>query len=269
MRLYRIFFLILLIIACLSGRATTIDTISITTNRLPFTEEVIVITPEAAHTEARPTIYLLNGYGGNHLAWLTIRPDLPELADNYGFHFVMPHGHDTWYWDSPVDSTLKMESFIVEELVPYIDKNYKTLADSSKRAITGLSMGGHGALWLAMRHPDIWQNAGAMSGGVDIRPFPDRWKMKQWIGTQDEHPDVWDSHTVINLVDKLQPDKINIVFDCGVDDFFFNVNTNLHHALLDRKIPHDFTARPGNHSQGYWANSILYHLLFFSENFKK
>ena len=66
---------------------------------------------------------------------------------------------------------MKYETYISKELISTIDKQYNTLAKNTSRAITGLSMGGHGAFYLAFRHPDIWGAAGSMSGGVDIRPF--------------------------------------------------------------------------------------------------
>lgn len=160
------------------------------------------------------------------------------------------------------------ESFIIEELIPYIDKRYKTIADRSARAITGLSMGGHGALYLAIRHQDIFAFAGSMSGGVDITPFPNNWEISSHLGPQEENPELWAQHTVINLVDQIKPESLSLVFDCGVDDFFYEVNCNLHEKLLSLKIPHDFCVRPGAHTWEYWRNSVKYHFLYFSLGFQ-
>ena len=60
-----------------------------------------------------------------------------------------------------------------------------------------------------------------------------------------------------------------MIFDCGSDDFFAGVNKNFHEELLKNKIPHDYISRPGGHSGAYWNNSVLYHLLYFNEAFKK
>ncbi len=251
-------------------RAATVDTVAIATKFLASPEKVVIITPDAANDSCQfPTVYLLNGYSGNHKAWLGTRPDLPQLADKYGMVMVMPDGRDSWYWDSPQNSEMQMESFFVKDLVPYIDANYPTKRDAAQRAITGLSMGGQGAMWLAIRHSDIWGNAGSMSGGLDIRPFAERWNMKNALGPKDENPDIWENFAVINLVPTLKPGQINITFDCGIDDFFAEVNNNFHLALVKAKIPHDYTVRPGGHSHAYWRNSILYHLLFFNEAFNK
>ena len=73
----------------------------------------------------------------------------------------------------------------------------------------------------------------------------------------------------MGILDSLQPGQLNIIFDCGVDDFFIEVNRNLHQALLEKKIDHDYIERPGNHSMTYWRNSILYQLVYFSNSFRK
>jgi len=183
--------------------------------------------------------------------------------------FVLPDGRNSWYWDAPADPRMQMESFITRELVPAMDAALPVRREASQRAITGLSMGGHGALWLAMRHPDIFGSAGSMSGGVDIRPFPKSWNMPDRLGAKADYPQRWEEHTVVNLVPTLKPGMLNITVDCGTDDFFAGVNRELHRRLLDAGIPHDYTERPGGHSHAYWANSIRYHLLFFNEVFRR
>lgn len=251
--------------------AAKFDTLTIPTKLLPSKQDKVnVIVPEGySDTEAFPTVYLLNGFSGDNTSWFGTQPQLGELADTYGMVFVMPDGQDSWYWDSPIREDMKMESFIINELVPYIDANYPTLKKPSKRAVTGLSMGGQGAMWLALRHPDVFGNVGSTSGGVDIRPFPKSWKMAEWLGDKAKYPSNWENHAVVNLVPSLLPGQLNIIFDCGTDDFFYQVNEDLHTALMAANIPHDYISRPGNHSHPYWRNAILYHLLFFNEAFNK
>lgn len=261
---------ILLAVSTFAAQAAKVDTVAVASKNIVSPAKVVVITPDSSDdTQRFPTVYILHGFSGCYSDWTKKRTDLPDLADKYGMVMVMPDGRDSWYWDSLNDSTMHMESYFTQELVPFIDANYPTLRDSKQRAITGLSMGGHGAMWYAMRHSDIWGNAGSMSGGVDIRPFTDRWAIKRAIGSYEEHPEEWEKHTVINLVPNLTPGQLNITFDCGVDDFFAGVNRDLHQALLDNKIPHDYSERPGKHSWDYWKNSILFHLLYFNEQFKK
>lgn len=268
----KIFTLIILLLAATAAKAAKVDTVTVPAKFLDTPMKVSVVTPDAASAASPvPVVYILNGYDGDYSSWLNItRPDLPALADAYGVVLVMPDGRDSWYWDSPVQPGMQMESFITKELVPFIDANYPTIPSRDKRAITGLSMGGHGALYLAARHPELWGSAGSMSGGVDIRPFPKSWKMAQRLGAGiDADPELWNSHTVATVLPAIEPGSLNIIIDCGVDDFFSQVNRNLHQSLLDAGVPHDYTERPGRHSHAYWANSILYHLLFFNEAFAK
>lgn len=250
-----------------------VDTVTIPTKNLTTPMKVTVIQPakavEEGNTDRFPTVYVLNGYSGDYRNWPSKANKLDSLANVYNMIIVCPDGRDSWYWDSPVDPALKMETFFVEDLVPYIDFHFPTYPAASKRAITGLSMGGHGALYLAMRHPRVWGNAGSMSGGVDIMPFPKNWKMAQRLGPQSENMERWRQHSVMGQLDKLKPGMLNITFDCGTSDFFAEVNENLHKELLRLGIDHDYTSRPGNHSWPYWRNSILYHLQFFNTQFQK
>lgn len=270
MKLRIILSLIFVFQAIIGIKAAKVDTLSIESPFLSSPESVIVISPKMTqgHTNF-PTVYLLNGFGGDHTSWLKIRPDLPEIADRLGLVMVMPDGRDSWYWDSPINPELQMESFFVNTLVPFIDTHYPTRAVKEQRAITGLSMGGQGAMYLSMRHPDIWGNAGSTSGGLDIRPFNQRWKMKESLGDISTNADAWESHTPINLVGSLVPGSLNIIFDCGEDDFFAGVNEAFHNALKSQGVAHDYIQRPGNHTMTYWNNSIPYQLYFFTTKFNQ
>ncbi len=267
MKLNKFTALLATIFLALNLSAATVDTVVIKTKLLPEPMHVLAITPDAAGAAKHcPTVYLLNGYGGDHLSWITLRPDLPRLADLYEVVIIAPDGMDSWYWDAPANPKMKMETFFTTELVKYVDEHFPTIKDPAQRAITGLSMGGHGALWLAMRHPDIWKNCGSTSGGVDITPFTQRWKIPLALGKTPSAKTIA-SHSVTTLAKSLKPGANNIIFDCGSSDFFHKVNATLHTILLNAKIPHDYISRPGGHSQTYWANSILYQLLYFDRCF--
>lgn len=259
---------LLAVLTIAAANAFRTDTITVAANGyLPKDMKVTVITPDRIPCKGAPSVYLLNGYGGDYTSWGIIRPDMGKFADAYGMVFVMPSGMDSWYWDAPANPKVRMESFFTDILVPYIDKNYPTDARPEKRAITGLSMGGHGALWLGIRHPDIWKNCGSTSGGVNILPFTKKWKMSQALGEYDANPEVWKKHTVATLVPTMKSGVNNIIFDCGSEDFFAKVNADLHNALLDAKIPHDYTSRPGVHNRAYWSNALPYHLIYFQTKF--
>ena len=143
----RVFTLLLALIVCNTSWAYIRETLSVHSAAMNKDVPVTVILPNAYHSmEKMPVVYLLHGHGDIHTAW-DVKGQTGVLADQYNVILVMPDGGtNSWYWDSPVDPTYKYETFVAKELVAYIDSHYKTLADRSGRAITGLSMGGHGGL---------------------------------------------------------------------------------------------------------------------------
>ena len=257
------------LVLCGSAMAFNRETVAIHSEAMNKNITITVILPDNYHEKKDlPVVYMLHGHGDNHTAWDT-KGQTGVLADLYNTIIVMPDGGvNSWYWDSPVNESYKYETFVTKEIISYIDSHYKTKADRTARAITGLSMGGHGALYLALRHQDLFGAAGSTSGGVDIRPFPKNWGISKWLGTIEEHPENWEAHTVINLVERLEPGKLSLIIDCGYDDFFFGVNCALHEKLLKAGIKHDFYVREGVHNWDYWRNSIQYQLLYFSNYFK-
>lgn len=259
-----------LFLLCSTAFAFTQKEVNVRSDKMNKDVPVTVITPEGYGVEkAYPVIYLLHGFSGNQTDW-TKEGVVGKLADLYDIIFVLPDGgFDSWYFDSTVTPEYQYETFVSSELVNYIDSNYSTVKDRKGRAITGLSMGGHGAMFLAMRHQDVYGSMGSMSGGVDIRPFPKNWGISKRLGTIEENPENWEKNTVINMTDLLQPGAMNIIFDCGTEDFFFKVNCALHDKLLEAKIPHDFYTRPGAHNWDYWLNSIKYQALYFNDCFDK
>lgn len=260
----------LLYLATIALQAARVDTVLVKSPSMHKDVKVVYVVPDKAMVKvACPVVYLLHGYGGNARSWVQLKPELLQIADEKGIIFVCPDGKNSWYWDSPQDPAYRYETFISSELVNYTDANYATIPERKARAISGLSMGGHGALWNAIRHKDVFGAAGSMSGGVDIRPFPKNWEMSRQLGEMAGNEAVWEAHTVVNQLDKIANGDLALIIDCGEADFFIDVNKDLHRRLLERKIDHDFITRPGGHSGTYWNNSIDYHILFFDKFFKK
>ncbi|MFR9513459.1 MAG: alpha/beta hydrolase family protein [Rikenellaceae bacterium] len=250
--------------------AAKVDSVMVHSLSMDKNLDCRVITPDCyTEGERYPVVYLLHGYGGDAKGWVN-KYNTRELCDQYSCIIVaVDGGFSSWYWDSPVDDSMKFETFVAHELVEFIDQNYKTIADRSARAVTGLSMGGQGAMYLSIRNQEVYGAVCSMSGGLDIRPFPERWDMAQRLGTIEERPENWEDFAVINQLDRLQADSLAIYFDCGVDDFFYEGNVAFHEALTERKIAHTFTSSPGAHTLQYWRNSLPYHFLFFDTFFKK
>lgn len=261
--------LLMLGTACML-RAARVELAEVPSESMGRKVKVVYVVPDREEDGVRcPVVYLLHGHGGYEMEWLRFRPDLPRLADELGFIFACVDGENSWYWDSPLHPEYRYETFMAVDLVKYTDGRYATVARKEGRAIAGLSMGGHGALWLSIRHKDTYGAAASMSGGLDIRPFPDNWHMKDQLGTLEENREVWDSHTVITQLDSLKNGDLAISIDCGESDFFLEVNKACHRELLKRGIDHDFTTRPGGHNADYWRNSLDYQLLFFRKYFRR
>jgi S-formylglutathione hydrolase FrmB len=266
-----IFLLVLLGMQAIAG---TVDTILIQSNYLKKATKFVVIQPTSQSQlnsqERFPVVYLLNGYGGDYGQWPITTPQLKKTADDLKIIFVCPDGGiGSWYFDSPIDSSIRYESYITKELVPYIDANFSTKANPKSRAITGLSMGGHGAMYLAIRHSDIFGAAGSTSGGVDFRAFPNRWDIKKALGEYESNKERWYEYTVMRQVELLKNNQLALIIDCGIDDFFMPVNRALHEKLLQLKIDHDYIERPGEHNHIYWGSSIDFQILFFHQFFQK
>lgn len=249
--------------------AGAVDVKEVPTANVPGPAMVTVGLPAAYETDtiSYPVVYLLNGHGGDNMSWHSRIADIDSLATTYGCVIVCPAGQNSWYWDSPVDSTMQMESYVMKDLIPWVESHYRTRRDRGGRAITGLSMGGHGGLWLGLRHTDVFGAAGSTSGGVDIRPFPERWNMADRLGAMADNPERWDRYTVMELVDGVEPGRTALIFDCGTDDFFYDVNNRLHRELTARGVPHTYLTGPGGHTNEYWARSIGPQLQFFHTYF--
>ena len=130
----------LLLVFCTPALAARVDTILVHSTVMNKDIKCVVIQPSqpatirtaanAAGTSRLPVIYLLHGYSGNYAQWPATAPQLSKEADDLGILFVSPDGgYDSWYFDSPVDSSVRYETFMTKELIPYIDAHYPTVAN--------------------------------------------------------------------------------------------------------------------------------------------
>ena len=168
------FFLVLILCAGISGFAAEVDSIDIASSAMNKTFKAAVALPDSykKSNSAYPVLYLLHGGDGHFRDWLTLPPDkllVKKLADQFNIIIVMPEGEvGSFYINSPTDKQSQFETYITGEVVPKIDATYRTVRDKKGRVITGLSMGGHGSLYLSTRHPDLFCAAGSMSGALDL-----------------------------------------------------------------------------------------------------
>lgn len=164
-------FLLFLGTWCSAGWAAKVRNVTTHSKSMNKEIEAVVITPDGyPGSQPYPVLYLLHGYSDRCDGWITKVPPVKDYADRYDFIIVCPDGnYSNWYMDSPVDSSFRYETYTARELPQWVDEYYKTIRSREGRAITGLSMGGHGAFYLAFRNQDTFGAAGSMSGGVDIK----------------------------------------------------------------------------------------------------
>ncbi len=256
---------------CLLSVSTTqaaiVDTISVYSASMKKNTRCVVIAPEATTNEKVPVLYLLHGFGGDHRSWLQIKPELPQLADEMHMMIVCPNGVRSWYMDSPKDTSLRYETYMTQELIPYVDSQYSTINNRSGRAIAGLSMGGFGSLFLAMKHPDLYGTVCSTSGSVDLLKKTFSYKYRELIlGSEQEYQANWSRNSILTLAGSIKPGALNIMVDCGTEDEWLEPNRKLHQILIDRQVPHDFVERPGGHDAAYWNNSIDFILLYVGKH---
>jgi S-formylglutathione hydrolase FrmB len=276
------FCLLILLSLCQIADAAKIDSLDIPSTAMHKTYKAAVVLPAsfAKSKAAYPVLYLLHGGFGHYRDWIDKTPDkelLQRLADQYNLIIVLPEGEIfSYYIDSPVEKGSQFESYIIKDVVPTIDDTYRTNRSSKARAISGLSMGGYGALYLSARHPDVFGAAGSMSGALN--PDMMGWKLSPEMTANIKNAFAsimgpvesvnYSIYSVISMADLIKKNGTKLIFDCGVDDFLIEPNRELHRRLLFNQTPHDYSERPGGHSWDYWQNSLPHHVLFFYEVLK-
>lgn len=258
--------------------AAKVDTLQVPSAAMGKTYKAAVVLPNsyAKSKTAFPVMYLLHGAYGHFSDWLKSTPNkklVHNLADQYNMIIVMPEGETfSFYLDSPVNKESQFETFITQEVIQKVDKTYRTIANKNGRVITGLSMGGHGALYLSTRHPDLFCAAGSMSGAVDMGVMLNRDSSAQVVklmqpvfGDKSGSKELYEQNAVIGMLDKIKSNKLPLIIDCGVDDFLIEPNREFHRRMVYNRIEHDYTERPGAHTWDYWENSLPYHVLFFNK----
>ena len=126
--------------------AASVDTASIYSNAMHKEYKCVVIKPSSYKKKNKsfPVVYLLHGYSGSYSNWITLVPSIKKYADDYQLLIVCPDGgFSSWYFDSPIDSSMKYETCIGTEVPAWIDEHYHTIKNRTARAITGLSMGAY------------------------------------------------------------------------------------------------------------------------------
>jgi putative tributyrin esterase len=234
--------------------------------QLPGTDTVAIYTPSNYPETGKtyPTVYMLHGWSGNYKQWGNIT-NLQALADKYGFILICPDGfYDSWYLDSPRKRDVKFRSFFFETLMPDMQRMFKI--DSSKVFITGLSMGGHGALMLFTHDPGRFLSAGSTSGALNLKHKSLlELGLKNLLGEFSANNDLYEKNSFLYNIKNLEGVDKHLFLDCGTEDFLYITNLKVVNNLRKYKVKTTFISMPGTHNAEYWAKSIKYQFEFFKE----
>ena len=232
-----------------------------------FNNHLVFVPGDYNPDEQYPLLFMLHGHGADYKQWNDI-VDLKYFTNKYNFIIVCPDGqYDSWYVDSPILKESQFETYFFNDLAQEIFQKYKI--DSTNIFITGLSMGGHGAMNLFLKHPKFFMSAGSTSGILDLFPFPNNWGIKNILGDQENHRQNWIKYSAINNLTYIKNLDKKIIVDCGTEDFAFDVNRRFRDSCVTHGININFIQTAGNHSYDYWAKSIINHFEFFAKMAKE
>ena len=218
----------------------------------------------AKSTNRYSVIYLLHGFGGNYANWFD-KTGLAQYSAGKPFILVTPEGENGWYTDIPSKPNTNYESYIVKELIPEIDRRYRALNDRAHRMIAGLSMGGYGALKIAIRNPSMFSLAGSFSGALGVSSDNEALVLSPGIlltsiTTTFGEPEVHKNNDLFAMVASASPEQVKampmIYLACGTEDFTFRNNDDFRTLLLRKKVPHDYRERPGTHAWAFWDSQV-------------
>lgn len=239
------------------------DQLVLHSSLIPAPDTVWVFTPSGYENGNKlyPAVYLLHGYAGSYHQWNDIT-NLQDLSSKFDFIIICPDGfYDSWYINSPVKGDHQYESFFFDVLMPEVNKRYRV--NKGLRFISGLSMGGHGALYLFSQHPERFLSAGSTSGVMNLAAVDTSYGLEELLGEWPANRRRWKQFSVIYSLKSIQESGKKIIFDAGHDDPFFKMNKALAQKADSLNISATFITRPGGHNYDYWAKSIPYHFFFF------
>ncbi len=220
-----------------------------------------------------PILYLLHGGGGSHKDWPgrghvgDVANQLMASNEAAEMIIVCPEAGKTFmnYFNNP---DWRYQDYFFEEMVPYIESNYRVIGDKDHRAIAGLSMGGGGTVVYTTSHPEMFCAAYSMSGYLYRQnlPFldfndPVQKKIHQLV----------EDHNCVQIIQNAGPDQVEAFktvswfIDCGDDDFTFDPNMEFIAAMREKQIPYQLRVRDGGHTWEYWHSALYIALPFISD----
>jgi putative tributyrin esterase len=243
--------------------------------------DVCVVLPSDYSTSSSrrfPVLYYLHGLFENEHSWIErggqgILEGLNQSGETGEFIVVLPDGGKSFYVNS-IDGRERYEDFFIQELVPWVDQNFRTNSTRDARGIAGDSMGGYGSLHLGMRHPDLFGSVSAQSAALLAKlpnplPTEGRWgfyaKILQEPFGSPLNESYWESNSPLTLAEAAARfSGLKLYFDCGTQDRYgFDEGAkDLDKILTAKRFPHEFHMREGGHGWSYLSQYMKYPLIF-------
>jgi enterochelin esterase-like enzyme len=216
-------------------------------------------------------VYLLHGANNDPSSWVSqihLAPVLDRLIAEHRIPpclVVMPSGGNSWY----LDGAERMETALVQDLIPWVDTHYRSDPIRSARFVAGLSMGGYGAVHLALAHPQLFEAVAAMSPAVYTpEPPPQSAARRALVFQHDGHfdPALWQNQNYPALLSgypaRLWP--LRLFVSAGAEDILRTGDAGalLAQAWRAQALPVQFHIRPGHHDFILWRHDIAPALRF-------
>jgi len=258
------------------------DNLSLTSKILKMDRKFSIYLPADYESSNRsyPVLYLLHGSGDDQTGWVQFG-EVNSIVDkaikegkSTDMIIVMPDANTgrRGYFNS-IKGDFPYEDFFFQELIPYIEKNYRVRAEKQFRAVAGLSMGGGGAIIYAMHHPEIFATACPLSASFLTQNTNHFKNPTDTSGQTTEQIDTYNKQlNPISLVENMtdiQKNQIRWYFDVGDDDNLSEGNFALHMAMCKKGIVHEFRIRNGGHNWSYWREALPEVLDFVSQGFHR
>jgi len=224
------------------------------------TNMTAILPQDAESAGPYPVFYLLHGLSDDDSIW-TRRTSLERYVAGMPLIVVMPDGGRGFYTNARRGPAY--ESHIMQDVIGFVDRFFPTIPDRRGRVIGGLSMGGYGAMKLAMKHPEQFCSVTSHSSVFDIKRILDNAEMSDELALifGDEPAESGDD--VFALAEQLDRELLPAIrFDCGTEDGLLEHNRDFHAHLEKLGIPHEYAEFPGAHEWGYWDARIQEALRF-------
>ncbi len=238
-------------------------TVSFFSNSLQNAAAMNVILPDPSVKPPYATLYQLHGLSDDYSIWCR-RTSIERYVAGLPLVVVMPDGGRGWYTDA-VEGCAH-ESHIMKDTIGFIERFFPVKKNRLARAVGGLSMGGYGAMKLALKHPRTFCSVAAHSSAFLRGHEP------EFSGTPElrrifrEKP-AGGPNDVFALAEKQKKsDAPAVRFDCGASDFLIEANRSFHKHLLKLKIKHTYREYPGIHEWDYWDEHFPKALKFHRKN---